>query len=86
VIDKPTFMHKYNIVMDNTRNVNLHRTETAFISLVFAVFACASRMVDDPRLQTKIGEHNEDGGMGMVYYERSVFPLRNELDNAEMHS
>jgi hypothetical protein len=43
-------------------------------------------MVDDPRLQTKIGEHNEDGGMGMVYYERSVFPLRNELDNAEMHS
>jgi hypothetical protein len=68
-------MQKYNILMDNTRNVSLHRAETAFISLVFAVFACASRMVDDHRLQAKIGEHNEEGGMGMVYYERSVHTL-----------
>jgi hypothetical protein len=69
-------MQKYNIVMDNTTNVSLHRSETAFISLLFAVFACASRMVEDSRLQTKIGEHNEDGGMGMVYYERFVFLAR----------
>jgi hypothetical protein len=59
--------------MDNTRNAAIHRAQSAFVSLVFAVFACASRMVDDPRLQTKIGDHNEDGGMGMVYYERSVY-------------
>jgi hypothetical protein len=70
VIDKTGFMSKFNVLMDNTRNVPLHRSETAFISLVFAVFACASRLVEDPRLQTKIGDTNEDGGMGMVYYER----------------
>jgi hypothetical protein len=72
VIDKPSFLAKYQVLMGNTRDFATHRSETAFISLVFAVFACTARLVDDPRLRAKIGEHDEDGGMGMVYYERSV--------------
>ena len=47
--------------------MQLARNETAFIALVFAVFACAAQLVDDPRLK---GEKEDDGGMGMVYYER----------------
>ncbi|EIN10686.1 hypothetical protein PUNSTDRAFT_119596 [Punctularia strigosozonata HHB-11173 SS5] len=69
VIDKPSFISKYTYLMENTRNIALHQSETAFISLVFAVFACAARLVDDPRLSTS-GDQ-EDGGMGMVYYERA---------------
>lgn len=45
---------------------HIHRY-TPFIALVFAVFACAARIVDDPRLST-----TDDGGLGMVYYERFV--------------
>jgi len=54
--------------MDNNHDPVLAQTETAFISLVFAVFACAAHLVQDPRLST--GERLDDGGMGMVYYER----------------
>lgn len=53
--------------MDRTDDMQLARNETAFIALVFAVFACAAQLVDDPRLK---GEKEDDGGMGMVYYER----------------
>jgi len=50
------------------------RNETAFISLVFAVFACAVPLIDDPRLN--ISDRLDDGGMGMVYYERyDMIPL-----------
>ena len=73
VIDKPSFLAKYQTLMENTQNVAFHRAEAAFIALVNAVFACAARIVDDPRLATKPGENEEIGGMGMVYYERSVF-------------
>jgi hypothetical protein len=38
------------------------------MSLVFAVFACAAHLVDDPRLSND--GNFDDGGMGMVYYER----------------
>jgi hypothetical protein len=64
--------------MENTRDIALHQSETAFISLVFAVFACAARLVDDPRLST--GGDQEDGGMGMVYYERSLNVLAIPLE------
>jgi hypothetical protein len=70
IIDKPSFLAKYHMLMENTRDVSFHRAETAFIAVVNAVFACAARLVDDPRLSVKPGEGEEVGGMGMVYYER----------------
>ncbi|THH06739.1 hypothetical protein EW146_g9520 [Bondarzewia mesenterica] len=69
VVDKPTFTRQYNYLMDHTKDLQLARTETSFIALVFAVFACAAQLVDDPRLK---GEQEDDGGMGMVYYERAL--------------
>lgn len=44
-------------------------TETGFATVVFAVFACAARFVDDPRLVCKEPERVA-GGMAAVYYER----------------
>ncbi len=70
VIDKPSFLLQYTNVMNNTHDRNLARSQTAFISLIFAVFACAASLVQDPRLSTS--ERPDDGGMGMVYYERYV--------------
>ena len=68
VIDKPAFLQQYKNLMDNIHDIALARTETAFMSLVFAVFACAAQLIEDPRLST--GGSLDDGGMGMVYYER----------------
>jgi len=68
VIDKPYFMRKYVTIMDNSHNLEIIRSETAFLSLMFAMFACAANLVQDPRLSTS--ERHDDGGMGMVYYER----------------
>jgi hypothetical protein len=48
------------------------RSEAAFVALVFAVFACAARLIDDPRL---VAADLDDGGMGMVYYERCFYLL-----------
>lgn len=53
--------------MENTHDPHVARGETAFLCLLFAVFACAAQLVNDPRLNT---ENRDDGGMGMVYYER----------------
>jgi hypothetical protein len=68
VIDKPHFMRQYTNLMDNAHNLDVIRSQTPFLSLVFAVFACAANLVQDPRLTTS--ERQDDGGMGMVYYER----------------
>jgi hypothetical protein len=68
VIDKPSFLRQYKNLMDNNHDPVLAQTETAFICLVFALFACAAHLVQDPRLST--GGRLDDGGMGMVYYER----------------
>ncbi|KAG2013921.1 nuclear protein, variant 2 [Coprinopsis cinerea AmutBmut pab1-1] len=70
VIDKPSFLTKYKQLMDNQANVNAIRKETPFLSLVFAVFACAANLVSDPRLAAS--GRQDDGGMGMVYYERAL--------------
>ena len=67
VIDKPSFIAQYTNIMNNTHDTSLARSQTAFISLVFAVFACAANIAEDPRL--KDGRVDE-GGMGMLYYER----------------
>lgn len=70
VIDKPSFIKQYTHVMDNQHDVSIARNETAFVALVFAVFACAAQILDDPRLKTS--DSKDDGGMGMVYYERAL--------------
>ena len=70
VIDKPFFLRKFTNIMDNSHNLDIIRSETAFLSLLFAVFACAANLVQDSRLTTS--ERHDDGGMGMVYYERYV--------------
>ena len=68
VINKPEFLARYTTLMDNNTNPQLVRTETPFVSLVFAVFACAASLIQDPRLV--VTGRDDDGGMGMVYYER----------------
>jgi hypothetical protein len=60
-------MRNYAYLMDHKEDLQLARTQTAFIAMVFALFACAAQLVEDPRLK---GEKEDDGGMGMVYYER----------------
>ena len=67
IIDKPSFMRNYAYLMEHKEDRELARTQTAFIAMVFALFACAAQLVEDPRLK---GEKEDDGGMGMFYYER----------------
>lgn len=68
VIDKPSFLRRYEQLMANKDDPALARTEAPFMALVFALFACAARLVEDPRLTS--GDNLDDGGIGMVYYER----------------
>ncbi|KZT12954.1 uncharacterized protein LAESUDRAFT_689966 [Laetiporus sulphureus 93-53] len=70
VLDKPSFLRRYAYLMDHTHDVDLARNQTAFIALVCAVFAVASRFVNDIRLSK--AENLDDGGMGMVFYERAL--------------
>lgn len=70
VVDKPSFLKQYHNIMDNQQNHSLVQSETAFISLIFAVFACAANLVQDDRLS--MSGRTDEGGMGMVYYERYV--------------
>jgi hypothetical protein len=67
VVDKPSFLRQYHLLMDNTHDPHVAGIETAFIALTFTVFAVAARFLDDPRLATGKGD---EGGMGMLYYER----------------
>lgn len=66
VVDKPLFMRQYKQLMDD----NGLSSDPSFVSCVFAIFACAARFVDDERLIERVSA--EEGGMGMVYYERCV--------------
>ncbi|KAI9001236.1 fungal-specific transcription factor domain-containing protein [Trametes punicea] len=70
VLDKPEFMRRYTYLMDHQNDAAFIRNHTAFVASVCAVFAVASRFVDDPRL-TKF-DNLDDAGMGMVYYERAL--------------
>ncbi|KAF7981566.1 hypothetical protein HWV62_32590 [Athelia sp. TMB] len=67
VIDKPSFLRRYNHLIANKDDPALARSEAPFMALVFSVFACSAKLVEDPRLAT--GDTLDDGGMGMVYYE-----------------
>ncbi|EJD53845.1 hypothetical protein AURDEDRAFT_110574 [Auricularia subglabra TFB-10046 SS5] len=66
VLDKISFLEDYNRLMDE----NASHDEAGFMSVVFAVFACAARFVEDPRLTE--GVSAEEGGVGMIYYERAM--------------
>ncbi|KAF7331806.1 Zn(2)-C6 fungal-type domain-containing protein [Mycena kentingensis (nom. inval.)] len=71
VIDKPSFLRKYTeVIGNNPTDPTFARSETPFLALVFAVFACAASLVDDTRLSANGA--TDEGGMGMVYYERSL--------------
>ena len=59
--------------MDLKHDVNIVRAQTPFIAVVFAVFACASRIVDDPRLSGQ-----DDVGLGMVFYERYAMRMKDQ--------
>jgi hypothetical protein len=65
--------------MDNRNNARLARSETPHLSLLFAVFACAANLIDDPRVRAS--ERLDEGGMGMIYYERSVTGNEKQLLN-----
>lgn len=69
--------------MENTNDPLAAGIETAFVALTFTVFAIASRFLDDPRLAT--GKADE-GGMGMLYYERyeSGVHFRNPENEAKL--
>lgn len=54
--------------MDNKDNLRFVRSQVGFLSLIFAVFACAAPLVNDSRLTTD--DRIDEGGMGMIYYER----------------
>ncbi|KAG7097271.1 hypothetical protein E1B28_004637 [Marasmius oreades] len=70
VLDKPEFMRQYEHIMNNKDDPEVHRVQTALISLIFAVFACAANLVQDDRLDAS--GRADEGGMGMVYYERAL--------------
>lgn len=78
IVDKTSFLKNYTHLMDNKENIEYTRMRVPFIAVVFAVFACAARIVDDPRLSVP-----DDGALGMVYYERYViygrFPFFKKL-------
>ena len=43
-----------------------------FVAVVFAVFACAARFLDDSRI--KAPNHSDSRGTAMIFYERRVLP------------
>lgn len=67
IFDEPSFMVRYKRLMARRGDAAFVQVEAPFISIVFAVFACAARLVNDPRLTS---DRLDDGGIGMVYYER----------------
>ncbi len=79
LIEKLSFLQRYGQLMDN----HGAGEQAGFVAVVFAVFACAARFVDDPRIRT--GGVGKDGrGTAMIFYER--FVLRVPNDNALMAS
>ena len=67
VVDKPAFLRQYQLLMDNTHDPQTVGIDTAFVALTFSVFGIAAQFLDDPRLATG---KTDEGGMGMLYYER----------------
>ncbi|KAF8528868.1 fungal-specific transcription factor domain-containing protein [Hysterangium stoloniferum] len=65
VVHKPTFLQQYEELMNMSIS---ERADTGYVSVLFGVFACAARIVNDQRLISEGG----NGGMAMVYYERAM--------------
>ena len=70
VVNKTAFLDFYRQMMDEGPNGDFARKNTADVAVVFAVFACASRLLEEDE-QSYPGSGDE-GGTGMAYYERSV--------------
>ncbi|KAG9317240.1 fungal-specific transcription factor domain-containing protein [Chiua virens] len=69
VLDKPSFMARYKRLMGKRNDPTYTQIEAPFISILFAVFACTARLVNDPRLAS---DRLDDGGIGMSYYEKAL--------------
>ncbi|KLO15664.1 hypothetical protein SCHPADRAFT_849198 [Schizopora paradoxa] len=65
VVDKLKFLREYNYLMDHMDDVAMVRENAPYVALVFSVFACASRIVEDPGLSGA-----DDSGM--EFYERAL--------------
>jgi hypothetical protein len=67
IIDKLEFLQRYRQLMDNRGTGE----QGGFVAVVFAVFACAARFVNDPRIRSEgVGKDGRD--TPMIFYERSV--------------
>ena len=67
VIDKLSFLQRYRRLMDN----HGAGERGGFVAVVFAVFACAARFLDDPRIRAE-GVGKDGRGTAMIFYERFV--------------
>jgi hypothetical protein len=58
ILDKSSFLQDYHALHER---MDL-RSDAAFLSVVFAVYACAARLVE--------GQRSPSEDIGIVYYER----------------
>jgi hypothetical protein len=78
VLDSLAFKAKYKRLMESRQHAIKNgvppevpsKSDTGFLSVVFAVYAVAARFVNDDRLKSDDADSDDIGGMGMVYYER----------------
>ena len=71
IIDKPSFLKRYETLMEHTTDANLARTWTPFLALVNAVFACAAKLVDDPRSWYKTNASTTQLDPSRSWYKRA---------------
>lgn len=64
VLDRPSFLVRYRRLMDNEGEGE----KPGFVAVVFAVFACAARFLDDPRIQAT--HYRDSRSTAMIFYER----------------
>jgi Fungal specific transcription factor domain len=69
VLDRPSFLERYQRLMDN----NGMGEKPGFVAVVFAVFACAARFLDDPRI--KLTHYSDPRSTAMIFYERFVLSM-----------
>ncbi|KAG6378488.1 hypothetical protein JVT61DRAFT_12748 [Boletus reticuloceps] len=50
MLDKPSFMVRYKRLMERRSDAAFIQVEAPFMSIVFAIFACTARLVNDQRL------------------------------------
>lgn len=72
VLDRPSFLERYQRLMDNDGMGE----KPGFVAVVFAVFACAARFLDDSRI--KLTHYSDSRSTAMIFYERRVFGIAGE--------